>query len=110
MVDYASIILSKIGALAQFRLARKNYFQTLNPKDPRKFWKTVKYLNKNRPAIPTLSQGDRVAYTDSDKANLLNSFFGSCFNISHPPIELESPPHSIILRNCSALNQKCMTY
>ena len=33
-----------------------------------------------------------MAYTDSDKANLLNSFFGSCFNISHPPIELGSPP------------------
>ena len=33
-----------------------------------------------------------MAYTDSDKANLLNSFFGSCFNTSHLPIELESPP------------------
>ena len=33
-----------------------------------------------------------MAYTDSDKANLLNSFFGSCFNTSHPPIELGSPP------------------
>ena len=33
-----------------------------------------------------------MAYTDGDKANLLNSFFGSCFNTSHPPIELGSTP------------------
>ena len=38
------------------------------------------------------AQGNIVAYTDSEKANHLNSCFGSCFNTSHPPFELKSPP------------------
>ena len=65
------------------------------PTEPKNFWKAVKCLNKNKQTIPTLSQGNTVAYTDSEKANLLNSFFGSCFNTSHPPIELKSPPSGI---------------
>ena len=90
--DYRHYNTARNRTLAQFRLAKRNYFRSLNPKDPKKFWKAIKYLNKSRPAIPTLTQGDNVAYTDSDKANLLNSFFGSCFNTSHPSIDLESPP------------------
>ena len=90
--DYRHYNTARKRTLAQFRLAKRNYFRSLNPKDPKKFWKAIKYLNKSRPAIPTLTQGDNVAYTDSDKANLLNSFFGSCFNTSHPSIDLESPP------------------
>ena len=108
--DYRRYKTARNRTLAQFRLARRNYFQTINPKDPRKFWKAIKYLNKSRPAIPTLSQGDHVAYTNSDKANLLNSFFGSYFNTSHTPIDLRSPPQSTILKNCFVLNQKCTTY
>ena len=90
--NYTHYKIARNRTLAQVRLARRKYFRTLNPKDPKKFWKAIKYLNKSKPSIPTLSQGNRVAYTDSDKANLLNSFFGSCFNTSHPPIELGSPP------------------
>ena len=80
----------------------------LNPKDPKKLWKAIKYLNKSKPSIPTLSQGTHVAYTDSDKANLLNSFFGSCFNTSHPPIELGILPSVSYPKNCFALNLKSM--
>ena len=35
--------------------------------------------------------GDGVmAYSDDDKANMLNSFFSSCFNVSHPSLEVEN--------------------
>ena len=61
----------------------------LNPKDPKKFWKAIKFLNKSKTTIPTLSLGDKVAHSDVDKANLLNSFFTDCFNKSHPPIQLQ---------------------
>ena len=30
--------------------------------------------------------GDQVAHSDLEKANLLNSFFCSCFNTLHPPV------------------------
>ena len=90
--DYRHYKIARNGTLAQLRLARRNYFRKLNPKDPKNFWKAIKCLNKNKQTIPTLSQGNLVAYTDSEKANLLNSFFGSCFNTSHLPIEPESPP------------------
>ena len=90
--NYTRYEIASNRILAQLRLVRGKYFRTLNSKDPKKFWKAIKYLNRIKPSIPTLSQGYQVAYTDSDKANLLNSFFGSCFNTSHPPIELGSPP------------------
>ena len=61
----------------------------LNPKDPKKFWKAIKFLNKSKTTIPTLSLGDKVAHSDVDEANLLNSFFTDCFNKSHPPIQFQ---------------------
>ena len=50
----------------------------------------MKCLNKNKQAIPTLTKEGVVAYSDEDKASMLNSFFSSCFNTSHPPLEVQS--------------------
>ena len=72
--------------LAELRAAKKAYFRKLNPRDPKSFWKAVKFLAKKPQSIPTLVQGDTTATTDYDKANLLNSFFHLCFNTSYPPI------------------------
>ena len=45
----------------------------------------MKYLNKNKSSIPTLSLEDKIAHSDADKANLLNSFLADCFTILiHP--------------------------
>ena len=68
------------------RLAKKNYFRRLNPRRLKEFWKAIKYLNKNKPSIPTLVQDSTVAHSDTEKANLLNAYFRSCFNPSHPPL------------------------
>ena len=81
--------LARNRTLTQLRKAKKKYFRKLNPKDPKKFWKAIKYLNKNKSSIPTLSLEDKIAHSDADKANLLNSFFTDCFNNSHPPIQLQ---------------------
>ena len=57
------------------RRAKKQYFQQLNPNDPKCFWKYVKYANNNKPSIPVL-QNDGVEYvTDQEKAQKLNSYF-----------------------------------
>ena len=79
------------------RKAKANYFKHLNPKDSKRFWKTVKYLTKQQSTIPTLQQGSLTANSDLQKAELLNKFFSTCFNRSHPPltvprIEPSSPP------------------
>ena len=67
---------------------------SLNPKDSKKFWKAVKSLNKSKQSIPTLSHDGEVACEDADKANLLCSFFSSCFNQSCAPIS-PSPNHPL---------------
>ena len=46
----------------------------------------MKFLNKNQNSIPTLSQGENVASSSIDKANMLNEFFCSCFNTVFPPL------------------------
>ena len=72
--------------ISQLRKAKATFFRNLNPRNPKKFWKAVKYLNKHHSAIPTLSHGDTVAQSGADKAEMLNSFFVSCFNSSQPPL------------------------
>jgi len=53
------------------RRAKKQYFQQLNPNDPKSFWKYVKFANNNKPSIPVL-QSDGVEYvTDLEKAQSL---------------------------------------
>lgn len=46
----------------------------------------MKFLNKREKSIPTLKHGSDVASTNTDKANMLNSFFKSCFNTVFPPL------------------------
>ena len=87
--------IARNKTLADIRSAKLAYSRKLNPKDPKKFWKAVKFLNKKQKSIPTLTLGDTTASTDREKANLLNSFFHSCFNTSHLPIS--SPAESSIV-------------
>ena len=81
---YQSYRNKVVGYLRQ---AKKTYFQKLNPKCPRQFWKVCKLLNSTNSTIPTLVHGDTTAQTDVQKAEMLNSFFASCFNMSQSPIE-----------------------
>ena len=73
--------------------AKRNYFRKLNPRDPKTFWKTVKLVNTNKQPIPTPSHNGRMADSNGDKANMLNTFFYFCFNQSHPPVAECYPPY-----------------
>lgn len=84
--DYSKYKVVRNQTVQQLRSAKRSYLAQLNPRDPKSFWKTVKFLNKNQNTIPTLSQGDIVASTSTDKANMLNEFFSSCFNTDFPPL------------------------
>ena len=68
------------------RESKKNYFTKINPRDTKKFWKIIKSLNKTSQSIPTLSHNGVTTNEDTEKANMLNSFFSTCFNTSHPPL------------------------
>ena len=91
---YRSYRNKVVGYLRQ---VKKAYFQKLNPKSPKQFWKVCKLLNSTNSTIPTLVQGDATAQTNVQKAEMLNSYFATCFNESQPPLEsidfhLATPP------------------
>ena len=84
--DFSKYKHARNNIVSNLRKAKKAFFGSLNPKNSKKFWKTMKYLNKQQCSIPTLRHGDANVQTDTGKADLLNSFFSSCFNQSHSPL------------------------
>ena len=84
--DFSKYKLARNRVVSNLRRAKRAYFRNLNPKNPKKFWKAMKYLNKSQCSIPTLSHDDATVQTDIGKADLLNSFFSSCYNLSHSPL------------------------
>ena len=111
-----NIIFKKTGYSAKFRSAcnrvigmlrraKANYFKNLNPRDSKKFWKPVKYLNKQQSIIPILQHGEQTANTDLQKAELLNTFFSASFNKSHPPLTAFSPVPSTSSQHDFTLDQ-----
>ena len=59
------------------------YFQRLNPKKSKEFWRAMKYLKKQQSTIPTLvDENNAEATSNQEKADMLNSFFTKCFNPS----------------------------
>ena len=66
---------------SELRSAKRSYLQSLNPKKSKEFWRAMKYLNKWQSTIPTLVDENNVeATSNSEKADMLNSFFLKCFN------------------------------
>ena len=85
------------------RKAKRQYFHRIKPSEPKKFWKFVKALSKNRSSIPALKFNDILYESDEQKAAVLNSFFSSCFNLSHPPLDPSFPEDHLSVPNCEAL-------
>ena len=82
-----------VGAL---RAAKRTYFKDLSSylSSPRKFWNAYHALSSNRQRVPhLLSHGPTTAESTPAKANLLNSFFSSCF--STPKGTINRPSASV---------------
>ena len=90
----------------QLRGAKTSFFQ-INPRDTKKLWKSVKYLNKNQSSIPVLSQGNTLACTDSEKADMLGNYFSSCFNQAVPPLTLKDHSMYGVVPCNNLTHQKC---
>jgi len=69
------------------RNAKRAHMQSLRPYDKKKFWKAVKFLTKKTSSIPELSCDGSIASSGTEKASMLNTFFGKCFNHSQPPLD-----------------------
>jgi len=54
--------------------AKADYFKNLNPRDSKKFWKALKYLNKQQSTIHILQHGEQTTSTDLQKAELLHEY------------------------------------
>ena len=61
--------------------------QSLRPYDKKRFWKAFKFLTKKTSSIPELSCDGSIASSGTEKASMLNTFFGKCFNHSQPPLD-----------------------
>ena len=72
--------------LEKLRSAKGRYMRQLNPKDTKRFWKVMKFLNRRVKSVPMLSDGPNVACSANEKANMLNKFFVTCFNTAFPPL------------------------
>ena len=57
------------------RKSKKSYFQKLNPRNKKEFWKAVKFLSNYQSTIPTLHNLKEIAELDKDKAFMFNNFF-----------------------------------
>lgn len=84
--DFSKFRAARNRFVDLLRKSKKNYFAQLNPRDTKKFWKTIKSLNKTSQAVPTLSHNGVSTSEDMGKANMLNAFFSTCFNTSDPPL------------------------
>ena len=84
--DFSKYRAARNKVTRDMRKAKSTFFKKLNPKNPKEFWRAVKFLNKKQSSIPTLSDDSREASTGSEKANLLNDYFSKCFNSAVPPL------------------------
>ena len=73
--DYTKYKIARNKLVNDMRKAKSAYFKTLNPKNPKEFWRVVKVLNKNQSSILTLSKDLCIASTGPEKANLLSAHF-----------------------------------
>ena len=86
--DFTKYKRARNRTLERLRLAKRKYLLQLNPKHPKRFWKTMKFLNRKSKSVPTLKNDSEVACSSRDKANMLNNFFANCFNTIFPPLSV----------------------
>ena len=74
---------------SKLRDAKTEYMRRLNSYDKNEFWKAVKHLTKRKSPPPILSHNGTVASTSVEKASMLNTFFGDCFNHRVSPLDFQ---------------------
>ena len=90
-----------VKLLRLLRSSRKEFYGRINLADKKQFWKTIKFLSKKlkQTSIPGLHHLGKSAKTSVAKAEMLNAFFGSCFNTSTPPLSANDATN--LVHDCS---------
>ena len=99
--------------VCKIRKAKQAYFNNLanSRSDSKKFWSSIRLLRpRSIPSSSSLSHGSTVAHTDQDKAELLNTYFASCFNTVSVPPTLYLPDTTCLLRAWTLPIEKFRTY
>ena len=78
--------------VAHLRHAKCEFLGNLHPHNQKEFWKVVKSLNSKQSVIPTLRNGDIIAASNLEKANLLSASLVKNFNHSLPGLKLSDLP------------------
>ena len=73
--DFSKYKFAHNRIASKLHMAKRAYFTNLNSKNPKKFWKAMKYLNKSQCSIPTLSHGDATVQTGNWKSRPSKFFF-----------------------------------
>jgi hypothetical protein len=84
--DFSKYKAQRNKVTAMLKEAKKEFFMKINPRNPKEFWKACKMLSWASTSIPALQMNGNVAKSHDEKAELLNTFFASCFNNSHSPL------------------------
>ena len=82
--DFDKLMRNRV--ISYLRRAKSNFFRNINPGNAKKFWSAIKHLNKANNSIPVLSHGNVSARSSQEKAEMLNTFFSTCFNQAVPPL------------------------
>ena len=71
----------------ELKSAKKKFFKSLNPSNPKSFWKATKIMTKKKSRIPILKSENGEPISDEyEKAETLNNFFSNCFNTCETPL------------------------
>ena len=69
--DLSKYRSSRNKVTLELRRAKTNFFQRMNYRTPKEFWRAIKYLSKHQHVIPTLvDENESLARTASEKAAL----------------------------------------
>ena len=98
----------KRNVTKKLKRAKKNFFKSLDPSNPKSFWKAAKIMTKKKSRIPVLKpENGELISDDLEKAETLNKFFSNCFNTCEPPLTERSwllpPPPQIAPQNFCVL-------
>ena len=80
-------------AVSMIRSSKQSFLSKLGSysKDSKHFWSTINKIKPRSNISSSLTDGSILASTNSDKANLLNKYFSTCFNDSKVPCTYNSP-------------------
>ena len=66
--------------IIKMRIAKEQFFQSLDPAKLKQFWKAIKALSKGTSVIPSLTRDGVTADTSLGEANTLTTYFATCYN------------------------------